>query len=171
MLYTLFWASLVAQMVKNPPAMRETWVWSLDWEDPLEESMAWQTTPVFLPGESPGTEEPGGLQSMGSQRVRHDWTTKHRAIHYSTVGKVSNSFCAFSKALRPKLSKIHLTWNRDAKILFKFQQGKYNTVSRKYIMTKRLITEVQGSNFNLESYVSHYIYRLRHLIISTNAKK
>ena len=42
---------------------------------------AWQPTPVFLPGESSWTEEPGGLQSMGSQRVRHDWATKP-----STVG-------------------------------------------------------------------------------------
>ena len=151
MLYTLFWASLVAQMVKNPPAMLETWVWSLGWEDPLEESMARRPTPVFLPGESPWTEEPGGLQSTGSQRVGHNWATKHTAIGYSTVGKVSNSFCAFSKTPKPKLSKINLTWNRDATILFKFQPGKYNSVSRKYIMTKRLITEVQGSNFNLES--------------------
>ena len=47
------------QKVKNLPAMRETWVRSLGWEDPLEE--AWQPTPVFLPGESPWTEEPGGL--------------------------------------------------------------------------------------------------------------
>ena len=46
------WASLVAQMVKNLPAVQETWVGSLGWEDPLEESMA--TTPVFLPGESHG---------------------------------------------------------------------------------------------------------------------
>ena len=38
---------------------------------------AWQPTPVFLPGKSPGMEEPGGLQSLGSQRVRHDWATKH----------------------------------------------------------------------------------------------
>ena len=45
------WASLVAQMVKNPPAMQETWVRSLGWEGPLEET--WQPTPVFLPGESP----------------------------------------------------------------------------------------------------------------------
>ena len=37
----------------------------------------WQPTPVFLPGESPWKEEPGGLQSMGSQRVRYDWATKH----------------------------------------------------------------------------------------------
>ena len=57
-------ASLVAQTVKNPPAMQETWVRSLGWEDPLEEGMT-PHTPVFLPGESPGTEEPGRLQSMG----------------------------------------------------------------------------------------------------------
>ena len=62
-------ASLVAQMVKNPLARRETWVQPLGWEDPLE---AWQPTPVFLPGESLRTEEPGRLQSIGSQRVGHD---------------------------------------------------------------------------------------------------
>ena len=65
-------ASLVAQTVKNPPAMRETWVRSLGWEDPMEEGMAAHSS-IFLPGES----QPGGLQSMGSQRVRHDWATKH----------------------------------------------------------------------------------------------
>ena len=64
------WASLLAQKVKNLPAMRETWVRSLGWEDPLEEGMA--PTPVFLSGESPCTEEPGGLQSMGSKGVEHD---------------------------------------------------------------------------------------------------
>ena len=57
-------------MVKNLPAVWETWVRSLGWEDPLEEGM--QPTPVFLPGESPWTGEPGGLLSMGSQRVRYD---------------------------------------------------------------------------------------------------
>ena len=60
----------MAHSVKNLPAMQETCVQSLGWEDPLEEGM--QPTPVFLPGESPWTEEPGGLQSMGSQRVKHD---------------------------------------------------------------------------------------------------
>ena len=49
-------ASLASQLVRNPPAMWETWVRSLGWEDPLEER-AWQPTPVFLPGESPWTEE------------------------------------------------------------------------------------------------------------------
>ena len=60
-------ASLVAQRVL--PAMRETWVQSLGWEDPLEKEMA--THSCILAWRIPWTEEPGGLQSMGSQRVRH----------------------------------------------------------------------------------------------------
>ena len=63
--------SLVAQMVKKPPAMQETWVWSLGWEDPLGEGMA--THSSILAWSIPWTEEPCGLQSMGSQRVKHDW--------------------------------------------------------------------------------------------------
>jgi len=63
-------ASLVAQMVKNPPAMQETWIWTLGWEDPLEKEMA---THSSIPAwRIPWTEEPGGLQSMGLQRVGHD---------------------------------------------------------------------------------------------------
>ena len=69
------WASLVGQTVKNLPAVWETWVWSLGWEDPLEEGMA--THSSILAWRIPWTEEPGGLQSMGSQGVRHDWVTKH----------------------------------------------------------------------------------------------
>ena len=57
-------------MIMNLPAVQQTLVPSLDWEDPLEEGMA--TSPVFLPEESPWTEEPGGLQPMGSQKVGHD---------------------------------------------------------------------------------------------------
>ena len=61
---------LVAQMVKYPPAMWETWVQSLGWEDPLEEGMA--THSSILAWRIPWTEEPGGLQSTGSQRIGHD---------------------------------------------------------------------------------------------------
>ena len=61
------WTSLVAQLVKNPPAMRETWVRSLDWEDPLEEGMA--THSSILAWRIPWTEESGRLQSMGSQEL------------------------------------------------------------------------------------------------------
>ena len=62
--------SLVAQMVSSLPAMRETWVRSLGWEDPLEKEMA--THSSILAWKIPWTEEPGRLQSMGSQRVRHN---------------------------------------------------------------------------------------------------
>ena len=64
------WASLVAQLVKNLPAMQETWVQTLGWEDPLEKGIA--TCSSVLAWRIPWTEEPGGLQSMGSQRVRHN---------------------------------------------------------------------------------------------------
>ena len=61
---------LVAQMVKNPPAVWETWVHSLGWEEPLEEGMA--THSSILSWRVPRTEEPGRLQSMGLQRIGHD---------------------------------------------------------------------------------------------------
>ena len=66
----MLWASLVAQTVKDPPVMRETWVQSLGWEDFLEKGMA--THSSILAWGSPWTEESGRLQSMGSQRVGHD---------------------------------------------------------------------------------------------------
>ena len=66
MIKTIFWASLMAQMVKNLPAVQETQVQSLDREDSLEKKMA--THSSILAWEIPWMEEPGGLQSMGSQK-------------------------------------------------------------------------------------------------------
>ena len=70
----------MAQPVKNLPAMQEkqeTWVRSLGWEDPLEEEM--NTHSNILAWKISWTEEPGGLHSMGSQRVRHDLVTKQQS--------------------------------------------------------------------------------------------
>ena len=64
---------LVAQRLKRQPAMQETWVRSLGQEGPLEKEMA--THSSILAWRIPWMEEPGGLQSTGSQRVRHDWAT------------------------------------------------------------------------------------------------
>ena len=61
---------LVAQMVKNLPAMQETWVQFLGLEDPLGKGMV--TDSSILAWRTPGAEKPGGLQSMGLQRVRQD---------------------------------------------------------------------------------------------------
>ena len=63
----------LCDLVKNPPAMRETWVLSLGWEDPLEKGMA--THSNNLAWRIPWTEEPVRLQSTGSQRVGYDWVT------------------------------------------------------------------------------------------------
>ena len=64
---------LSGSVVKNPSAMQETMFWYLGWEDPLEEKMA--TYSSILAWKIPWTDEPGGLQSMGPQRVGYNWGT------------------------------------------------------------------------------------------------
>ena len=81
-------------MVKNLPAVWETWVGSLSREDPLEKEMA--TPSSILAGKMPRTEVPGGLQSMGSQRIGHDWATNtrlHKALSRKRSSKIY--FCLF----------------------------------------------------------------------------
>ena len=75
----------VAHTVKNPPAMQETQVRSLGQEDPLEKGMATHSSIPACPWRIPWTEEPGGLQSMGSWRVGHNWDTNthiHKKVSY-----------------------------------------------------------------------------------------
>ena len=74
-------SSLVAQRIKHLPAMQETRVQSLGWEDPLEKEMATHTS--ILAWRIPWTEEPGRLQFTGSQRVGHDLAT---SFHFSKPG-------------------------------------------------------------------------------------
>ena len=81
------------------------WVRKISWR------RAWQPTPVFLPRESPRAEEHGRLQSMGSQRVRHDWATKH-----STGRRENNSFFRVKKTVSISL-KLHLWHCKSASIL------------------------------------------------------
>ena len=69
----IFGASLIAQLVKNLPAVQETLFWSLGQEDPLEKGMAIHSS--ILAWRIPWMEEFGGLQSTGSGRVGHDWAT------------------------------------------------------------------------------------------------
>ena len=73
-------APQVAQMVNNLPAMRETWVWFLGQEDPLEKEMAIHSS--TLAWKIPWTKELDRLQSMGSQRVGHDWAT---SLHFAGI--------------------------------------------------------------------------------------
>ena len=86
----------MAQRVKNSPATQQmqetqaTRVWFLGWEDPLEEEMA--THYSSLAWEIPWTEEPGGLQSKGSQSVSHDWVTKHKHSHLALWSDIIISY-------------------------------------------------------------------------------
>ena len=92
-------SSLIAQMVKKSPAMQETWVWSLGWEDPLEKEMATHYT--ILAWIIPWTEEPGRLKSRGSQRIRHDWVTftlkKKNRVRKCQKSKIKLPFFYFSR--------------------------------------------------------------------------
>ena len=98
-IYQYGFSSLLAQMLKNMPAIQETWVWSLQ-ADPLEKEMA--THSSILAWRIPWTEEPGGLQSMWSQRVRHNWVTNtFRA--FQEVIKVTWVIC-----MRPWSNKIDI---------------------------------------------------------------
>ena len=89
---SFYMASLLAQMVKCLPAMQETRVWFLGREDPLEKEMA--THSITLAWKFPWMEEPDRLQSMGLQRVGHDWTT---SLHFTCMAywftrRISNIF-------------------------------------------------------------------------------
>ena len=83
-------ASLVAQSGRNLPAVQETWVRSLAQEDPLEKEMAIHSS--ILAWKIPRTEEPGGLQSMESQRVRHYWVCKLQLYPPWTVKLITFSW-------------------------------------------------------------------------------
>ena len=85
------WTSLVAQMVKRLPTMWQTQVQSLGWEDPLEKQMAIHSS--ILAWEIPWTEEPGRVQSMGSQRVGHDrGTNTHTHTHTRRQADIISCF-------------------------------------------------------------------------------
>ena len=81
----------MAQMIKNLPAMQETWAQSLGWEDRLEKGMT--THSSILAWRILWTEKPGGLQSKGSQRVRQNWATNNFTYFMILLQDKSNFHC------------------------------------------------------------------------------
>ena len=96
-MYASTGASLVAQQQRTHLPMQKTRIRPLGQEDPLEEEMAPHSS--FLPGESPWMEEPGRLQSFGSQRVRHDWSNSAQMHYCSPPGKGVHQGCILSPCL------------------------------------------------------------------------
>ena len=82
--------SLMAQMIMNLPAMQETWVWFLSQENPLGKEMA--THSSMLTWRILWTKEPGGLQSLETQRVGHDWVTNTFTFHFCCWGRFLKIF-------------------------------------------------------------------------------
>ena len=97
--------SLVTQMVKRLLTMWETRVRSLGWEDPLEKEIA--THSSTLAWKIPWTEEPGSLQSMGSQRVGHDWVTKLCTLRLWNQNAKENQSHTAIKALNHSPSVVY----------------------------------------------------------------
>ena len=117
---TPWWASLVVPMVKNLPAMWETQVWTLDWEDPLEKGMA--THSSILAWRIPWIEEPGGLQSVGLQRVAYNWESNTFTFALVTTGseewknRVTKNLCC--SIFTMYFEKKHETWCRSLIFFF-----------------------------------------------------
>ena len=105
-LILLMIASLVAQRLKRLPPMWETQVWSLGQEDPLEKEMA--SHPSILAWRIPWMEEPGRLQSMGSQRVGHDWATSPHFTSLMIASCIINSLTNSVSVQVNKLQNIAL---------------------------------------------------------------
>ena len=93
--YIIIGMSLVAQMVKNLPAMQESWVYFLGWKDHLKKEMA--THSSILAWKIPWKEEPGRLQSIGSQRVGHDWRDLAQVCTGPRQGRLSKSWSGITE--------------------------------------------------------------------------
>ena len=111
-----FRPSLVARLVKNPPAVQETWVWSLGQGDPLEKEMA--THSSILAWRNPWTEEPGGLQSTGLPRVGRGLGTKPppsafqwRASECLTTSSLNKTMCTY---IETSWKEVHLKIDTDS---------------------------------------------------------
>ena len=127
-------------MVKNSPVMQGPWVQYLGWEDSLEKATA--THSSILAWRIPWTEEPGGLQSMGLQRVGHDWGLSLAfTFHVHWVGMPSNHLILchplhFLPSIFPSISVfcnelVH--WNYSAIVQLKFLKFKYIDMLMLYV--------------------------------------
>ena len=134
----LDWASLLVQMVKNLPAMQETWVQSLGREDPLEKGMAVYSS--LLAWRILWTEEPGGLQSMG-RRVGHDWATNNFTLTW-----LGNSTIMKDEKWEEEF------WKTDSKLFFTWIELELPIAQDDDYLIVALKLKILG----LSSFMSHY---------------
>ena len=152
--------SQVAQQVKNTPAIQETqetWVRSLGWEDPLEEGMA--THSRILAWRIPWTEEPTGLQSMGSQRVEQDWACTHISLHLShgfpLLPRSNPTYwpCGVSSLLAPCISAGYIFFMSPNASCFLCLECSFPIASPALLVTSN--THPSSGGFNVTSSGTH----------------
>ena len=140
----LIWASLVAQMVKNLPAVQGAWVWFLGQEDPLKKGMA--THSRILAWRIPWIEKTGGLQSKGLQRVGNNWATDtHRCVYVLGYSVTSDSLWPHGLYL----ARLLCPWNFP---------GKNPGVGCHFLLQGVIPT--QGSNLSLLCLLHWQVYSL-----------
>ena len=156
-------------MVKNLPAIWfDLWVGKTSWR------RAWLLIPIFLPGESPWTEEPGGLQSiMGSQGVGRDWTTKHSTrgvVAETTSDEISDidgtqpkkpcSFRLFTLAVYSRERII----NHHRSVIWLFHLSFFPFISRPAYSRLRLPFKYECQNADVDLWKTHN--RARHIFVA-----
>ena len=127
------WASLVAQLVKNLPAMPETWFRSLTWKDTLEKGMT--THSSVLAWRIPWKEEPGKLQSLRLQRLRHNWVTNTQTIlHLQHVPTLLSSWKQIQLLVLKYTSQMTIKMRKETYRkanyfqMFKLERLSYNKI-------------------------------------------
>ena len=133
-------------MVKKLPEMRESWIWPLGWEDPLEEGIT--THSSILAWKIPGTEEPGGLQSMKSQRVRHDRVTEYAFMYFI----LANHFLYKTISFNPN-QNTHTHTHTHTHTYLKNQYGRllYFPFMQRVMNTKIYILKINQNYLNWNS--------------------
>ena len=138
-------------VLKNLPAiqeLQEMWVWSLGREDPLEEGMA--TYPNMLAWRILWTEEPGGLQSMGSQRVRHDWSNLAHTLTHRKVWPLSLSPSELLSQVAHDPKEWKLMGDKRSTNIHKIKKPNWvtNSIGTRGIITDRLRIYIYFWEFN-----------------------
>ena len=130
---------MVAQRVRTLPAMQETRIWSLGWEDPLEKEIA--THSSILAWKIPWMEKPGRLQSMGLQRVGQDWVT---SLHFKRrLGQIANNMFWGEPEKEPcsktlHFCKISIYYHQKTKLhykIYRYQCDKKMSLVVYYILS------------------------------------
>ena len=147
-------ASVVAQTVKNLPAMHETQVRCLGWKDPLEKEMA--THSSTLAWRIPRTEEPGRLQSMRLQRVGHDWVTLKTFFFFVLV----IYFLSFGEIYQKGSTKIYQITANESFYSFTWEDTSLTQQAQKGLRKLKVLTSIIFFNTMLNIYQPFHVLLL-----------